>query len=130
MKKICVLGGGSWGATIASLVSNNAGGKAEVSLWEFVDARAREMRETRRLSILPQLRIPDPIDVGSDIGRALRGADGILSIVPSEFVRSTWKAARPHVSGPELVVSFSKGIERGSLKRMSEVIAEECPAAA
>lgn len=125
-ENICVLGGGSWGATVASHMAR-AG--HSVSLWEFMEPQVRQMNETRTLSFLPQLRIPDSIQITSNIVQALDQKDVIFSIVPSQFVRGTWKSAAPHISKVDLVCSLSKGIEIESLMRMSEVIEQECPAA-
>lgn len=124
--KICVLGGGSWGATVATHLGKKG---FDVSLWEFVDSQVELMRRTRSLPFLPQLKIPESVFITSKMADALEGRNIFLSVVPSQFVRSTWKsvnACRPQV---KLVMSLSKGIETQNLKRMSEVIAEECPAA-
>ncbi len=125
-EKICVLGGGSWGATIASHLAD--AGHA-VSLWEFVDAQVQHMKKTRSLPFLPQLHIPESIQITSQMNEALANKDILFSIVPSQFVRATWKNAAAHVSKVRLVCSLSKGIEVESLMRMSEVIAQECPKA-
>lgn len=124
--KICVLGGGSWGATIASHLARKG---LIVHLWEFLEKQVDEMLKTRRLSFLPQLRIPESIQITSKMEAALEGTDVIFSVVPSQFVRSTWKSAQKHAPKPKLIVSLSKGIETESLRRMSEVIADECPEA-
>ena len=123
-RKICVLGGGSWGATVATHLSRNG---AQVSLWEFVDSQVKMMREKRTLSFLPQLKIPEAMLITSDMKEALEGAEIIFSVVPSEFVRSTWQKAKKFAGSLTLVASLSKGIEAGTLKRMTEVIAEEVP---
>ncbi len=122
--KITVLGGGSWGATIAS---HMARGGSQVALWEFAESQVQVMREKRTLPFLPQLQIPSSMVITSDMAEALRGAEAVFSIVPSQFVRETWKKAKTHVGGLKLVVSLSKGIEPETLFRMSEVIADEAP---
>ncbi len=125
-EKICVLGGGSWGATVASHLAK-AG--HDVSLWEFVESQVKQMNETRSLSFLPQLKIPKSMLITANMNEALQGRDVIFSIVPSQFVRATWKNAAKSISKASLVCSLSKGIEVESLMRMSEIIEQECPAA-
>ena len=124
--KVCVLGGGSWGATIAAHLSKNG---LQVALWEFVDAQVKVMRDTRSLPFLPQLKIPKTMLISSDMKEALAGTNVIFSVVPSEFVRSTWQKAKAFAGPVELAASLSKGIETGTLKRMTEVIADELPEA-
>lgn len=124
--KICVLGGGSWGATLASHLAKKG---IPVHLWEFMDSQVEEMKKTRTLSFLKQLHIPESIFISSNMKEALEGTSITFSVVPSQFVRSTWKKAKTFIQELELVATFSKGIETDSLKRMSEVIIEECPQA-
>lgn len=125
-EKICVLGGGSWGATIASHLARQG---HKVHLWEFMESQVKQMNDTRSLSFLPQLKIPESVEITSQMDRALEGCEIIFSIVPSSFVRQTWKNAAKHIAKVRFVCSLSKGIEIETLMRMSEVIADECPAA-
>lgn len=122
--KICVLGGGSWGATIAAHLAKNG---RRVTLWEFMESQVQQMRATRSLSFLPQLKIPESVEITHDMGQALKDARVIFSIVPSQFVRSTWKAAAAFNPKPNVVITLSKGIENGTLKTMTQVIESECP---
>ena len=123
--KICVLGGGSWGTTIASHLAKNG---HTVSLWEFMEAQVQEMKIKRKLSFLPQLQIPKSLIITSKMEEALKDAEIIFSIVPSQFVRSTWKNAKQYLpEKTQAVVSLSKGIENNSLLTMTEIIREECP---
>lgn len=75
-EKIAVFGGGTWGATLASHLSQRG---HDVSIWEFVPAVAEELRSSRSLKTLPQLKLPDAILVTNDIEKALEGRDVILS---------------------------------------------------
>ncbi len=121
---ICILGGGSWGATIASHLAKK---KYSVRLWEFMESQVEVMRQTRTLPFLPQIKIPESVFVTSNLKSALDEATVVFSIVPSQFVRSTWKNVKKESPKLDLIVSFSKGIESESLKRMSEIIQEEFP---
>lgn len=124
---IGVLGAGSWGATLATLLHTNG---HEVRLWEFDPQQAQRVTETRRLSFLPPLTIPMDILITSDITAALRDCSVVISAAPSHFVRSTFQRIQQCRAWPPrttLVVSVSKGLEEQSLKRMSQVILESVP---
>src|SRR5262245_43129525 len=88
--EIAVLGGGSWGTTLAAHLAKK--GKA-VTLWEFDKGAAAKLKAGRKLATLPQLHLPDSVDVTDDIGLALKNKKIIVSAVPSHTVRSTFKAA-------------------------------------
>ena len=125
--KIAVLGGGSWGATVASHMAKQG---HKVVLWEFVESQVKFMKEKRTLPFMTLLKIPPAMDITADMAEALSGADIVFSAVPSQFVRGTWKkAAAALAKAPEAIVSLSKGIEERTLMRMSEVIADEYPEA-
>ncbi|MBI4217692.1 MAG: NAD(P)-dependent glycerol-3-phosphate dehydrogenase [Elusimicrobia bacterium] len=122
--KIVVLGGGSWGATIASHLAQKG---FSVTIWEFLQSQVDQMVRTRSLSFLPQLKIPGSVQITSDMAKALDGATTVFSVIPSQFVRATWKKVNAFSPALQWAVSLSKGIDVESLKRMSEVIEEECP---
>jgi glycerol-3-phosphate dehydrogenase (NAD(P)+) len=123
-ERIAVLGAGSWGATLAGLLSDNG---HDVSLWEFDAKAADSLANSRRLSILSELDLPKQIQVTSDLAQALKDRDVILSVIPSPFVRGTFKAAQATraITKQAVVISASKGLEEKTLKRMSEIIGEE-----
>jgi glycerol-3-phosphate dehydrogenase (NAD(P)+) len=124
--KIAVLGGGSWGATVASRMAREG---LEISLWEIQESQVEYMIKNRGLPFLKDLKLPDSMKISSDMEEVLTGAGMVISAVPSQFVRETWKKAKRYVGEVELVASLSKGIEAGTLKRMSEIILEEFPGA-
>ncbi|OGR83462.1 MAG: hypothetical protein A2901_01660 [Elusimicrobia bacterium RIFCSPLOWO2_01_FULL_54_10] len=100
-----------------------------VSLWEIVESQVQFMREKRSLPFLKELKIPSSMVITSNMAEALKDAEVVFSIVPSQFVRETWKKAKAHVGKLELVASLSKGIEAETLKSMTQVIADEVPQA-
>lgn len=126
VKRVCVLGGGSWGATIATHLALKG---TAVSLWEYFEKQAEQMQKSRTLSFFPQLEIPPAVRITSQMTEALEGAEIIFSVVPSQFVRTTWQAVRRYNPALKMAVTLTKGIEEKSLKRMSEIIAEEFPEA-
>lgn len=126
---IAVLGAGSWGATLATLLAEK---NHAVTLWEFNPEQAKELSYWRTLKFFQQLTIPKSITITSDLKAAVEGKDLILFVVPSHTLRGV--ASALNATGVDysraIIVSATKGIENGSLKRMSEIIAEEMPKSA
>jgi glycerol-3-phosphate dehydrogenase (NAD(P)+) len=118
---VAVLGAGSWGTTLA--VHLVAGG-ARVRLWGNVREDLDEMIRTREnRKFLPGIGLPEGVKVLPELEAALEGADFALYVVPSQAVREV--AGRVAVIGSRsLPVCAAKGLELGTLKRMSEVLAE------
>lgn len=127
IEKIAVLGGGSWGATLADHLARRG---HDVAVWEFDRARAEALESTRRLSFMPQLALSSGVRVSNDLAAVLSGRPTVVSAVPSEHVRQTYRAVRATnaLANDAAVVSVTKGIENDSLKRMTEVIVDEIPA--
>ena len=124
---ITVLGAGSWGLTLALLLSEN---EHRVVLWELYKEHAEEIRRTRESKrFLPGIRIPEEIPVETDVTRALVDTDLILFVVPSHGVRSVARMIAEAFEFTErtYVVNAAKGIEEHTLKRMSEVLRDELP---
>lgn len=123
-ERICVLGAGSWGATLAGVLAEKG---HDVSLWEFDAKAAESLDKTRRLSFLPDLRLPAAVRVTHDIAQAAARRAVIVSVTPSAFVRSTMKTLRASkaLDSQAIVVSATKGLEDKTLKRMSQIIEEE-----
>lgn len=126
MSRVCVLGAGSWGTTLAILFAGRA---HAVSMWGNESdelARIDESRENRKF--LPGIPLPDGIKVQPELEAALEGAELTLFVVPSQAVREV--AARvAGIDRGSLWVSAAKGLEQGSLLRMSEVLSEARPGA-
>ena len=121
-QKIAVLGGGSWGTTLSVLLNSKG---HEVRMWEFVARRAETMRVHRENEdMLPGVRIPEEITVTSCIERASVGSSAIVLAVPSHALRDTATKLAPLLKDDMIVVIATKGIEEGTLKRMSEVVVE------
>lgn len=126
--KIAVIGAGSWGTAIAALLGE---GHSDVALWARDAALAAALTATRRNErYLPAVVLPDSVTCTADLAAAARGAGLVVIVTPSHAVRATAAALAPHVAPGAVIVTAAKGLEIGSLKRMSEVVAEEIPAAA
>lgn len=130
MSRIAILGAGAWGTALAISLARRDGDGHAVTLWTRSAAAAGAMRERRENAIyLPGFGLPADLAITADPAEAVTGAEIVVSVVPSEHVRATYELFGPHLgkSGPrgaQLLVSATKGIEDGSLRRMSEVIVE------
>jgi glycerol-3-phosphate dehydrogenase (NAD(P)+) len=123
--RIAVIGGGAWGTALA-LTCARAG--RQVTLWEQDAANAEQLKSKRESLLLPGVRLDDSIVVAGTIADAAR-ADAILLVVPAQAVRAAVTALSPLLAAGTPVIVCAKGIERGSKKFMSEVIAECAPKA-
>jgi glycerol-3-phosphate dehydrogenase (NAD(P)+) len=120
MKKITIWGGGSWGTALSILLAQRF---ERVHLWvRSPDLAAQLDSERENHTYLPGLRIPANIAIHSNIQDSLTGSDLLLCVLPSHAVRSIFSSSGLDPALP--VVSATKGLEAGSLLRMSEVIAQ------
>jgi glycerol-3-phosphate dehydrogenase (NAD(P)+) len=127
---ITILGGGSWSIALAVLLTTK--GHA-VRMWEFNPKDADMLREKRQHPLkLPGIILPPQVHITSDIRDAVDNAEAVLCVVPSQTMRSacrTLVAAVPRsaIDAVGVWIIASKGIECGTLKLMTEVLAEEIP---
>ena len=127
MVSVGVIGSGAWGTTLACLLAKKG---IETTLWEHRPERAIEMQQQREnTTFLPGIRFPAMLYVTSQVAEAAREKDMLLLVTPSQRMRENVRLLAPYVGKETLLVSASKGIEISSLKRMTEVIAEELPQA-
>lgn len=121
---VTILGGGSWGTTVASLVSRNA----PVKLWarnqETVDEINTQHTNER---YLPGAKIPEKLVATTDIGEAVRGADVIVMGIPSHNFRAVLKDVKQHIRAWVPVLSLTKGLEFDTGLRMTQIISEVLP---
>jgi glycerol-3-phosphate dehydrogenase (NAD(P)+) len=126
IRSVGVIGAGAWGTALA-LVSARAG--LDVTLWAREPEVLESIRGHRENTLfLPGVRL-DGLKVTNHI-EELAGADMILAVPPAQHVRATLKAFAPHARPGLPVVLCAKGVEQGSLKLMTEVLAEVIPEAA
>jgi glycerol-3-phosphate dehydrogenase (NAD(P)+) len=123
--RIAVVGAGAWGTALAA-VAARAG--REVVLCARDAARAAEIATTRANPKLSGVRLAASIAVTDDIAQAAR-ADIVLIATPAQHLRAAVAALSPHLAKPTPVIACAKGIERGTHKFMTEVIAETAPKA-
>jgi len=124
-EKIAVIGGGAWGTTLAALLREKG---HEVSLWVFEQELAARMRDSRVNDVyLPELTLPEGMEVTSDLGEAVRCRDLILTVVPSHVARRVFEGIAPQLEQDAVFVSASKGIENETLMTMVEVMDDVLP---
>ena len=121
--RVAVLGSGGWGTALA--VHLGRLGK-EVRLWGRDEALVAEMAERRQNPRhLAGVSLPPSVEPTGSLPRALAGAGYVVAAVPSHGVRDVLRQAAPSVPAQATIVSAAKGIETGTLLRMSEVVEQE-----
>lgn len=122
MVKVAVLGAGSWGTALAKAFAD-AGN--QVALWARRPELAQTIAETRvNADYLPGINLPAGIEATADAIAALESAQIVVPAVPSQTMRANLAEWAPHLPSDSTLVSISKGIETGTFKRMTEVIAD------
>ena len=120
--KVSVLGAGSWGTAMAAMCAR----KVPTTLWARRPELAHAIvREGCNRDYLPELRLPAAVRATSSLAEAVEGADVVVMAVPSHGFRTVLREAGPHLPAGVPVVSLTKGVEQGSLDRMTQVIAQE-----
>ncbi len=123
--QISVLGAGSWGTTVASILTRR---DHDTLIWARNPDTAREIdTEHRNSAYLADFDLPERLRATSDLERASRHAELLVVGVPSSAFRQTLDDAKPWLPPWIPVVSLSKGLEQGSLLRMTEVIKDVLP---
>jgi glycerol-3-phosphate dehydrogenase (NAD(P)+) len=125
MKKIAIIGGGSWGTALALALARSSR-KHRITLWAH-SADVLEILSTRRVNeiYLPGFELPAEIEVTGNLERALVEADIVLGVMPSAHARGLYRAMRPHLRLDSVFISATKGLELATHARISEVIADE-----
>jgi len=123
MPNIAIIGTTSWGKTLGVVLARNG---LAVRLWARTEQEAAELRNggTNPAS-LPGIAFPPRLSVTSSLSEALAEVDAVILVVPSQTMRQNIRLVKGHLKGSMLIVSAAKGLETGSNKRMSQVIAEE-----
>jgi glycerol-3-phosphate dehydrogenase (NAD(P)+) len=125
LQRISVLGGGAWGTALAQTCAR-AG--RDVTLWEFDANHAAHLADKRESRFLPGVRLEDSIAVARGLADAAK-ADAILLVVPAQATRSVLAALTPMLDDGMPLIACAKGIEHGTHKFMTEIIAACAPQA-
>lgn len=122
--KVGLLGGGSWGTTVASLVANNT----DVTLWARDANTVKEVNERHtNEKYLPGAKLPQALKASADLEEVVSGIDVLVAGIPSHQFRGVLEQARPHLRAWVPVVSLTKGFELDSRMRMTEIVEEVLP---
>lgn len=123
MKKIGVIGAGSWGTALATVL---AGKGHQVSIWDIDETHLDSMQTHREnVDYLPGVPLPENIKIVYTTQEAVSDADVVLFSAPAQHFRSALRSAKEYISDDALIINVAKGIEQKSLERMSEIAAGE-----
>ncbi|MCM2323330.1 MAG: NAD(P)-dependent glycerol-3-phosphate dehydrogenase [Oligoflexia bacterium] len=124
--KVAVIGGGTFGTVLANLVARNC---QEVRLYVRAEELARQINATRtNVEYLPKFELRPNVAAMSELPRALEG--GVAAVIwalPSSVCREQARLMAPLFKGDEVLLHATKGIEQGTMKRISEILREELP---
>jgi glycerol-3-phosphate dehydrogenase (NAD(P)+) len=121
--KISILGSGAMATACSILLAERD--DQSVSMWARSPDQARDLtehRENRRL--LPNVRLPDKLEISSDIDEAVAGADFLVAAIPTKFLRPALEKIAGHLNDDRPVISVIKGLENDTFMRPSEIIAD------
>ena len=122
MGHIAVIGAGSWGTALACLLQEKG---YDVTLWALENEVADEINNAKTNSLyFPGVTLPPDLTATSSLEKAVREARYILNVVPTQFTRPVFIEAAKYISDDAVIVSASKGIERGTLLTVSGVLRE------
>lgn len=122
MKNIGVIGAGSWGTALATVVADKGN---RVRIWDIDEKHLRKMEENREnTDYLPGVPLGDNIEIAYTIQKSLEDADVVLFSAPAQHFRSALASALEFIPENALVINVAKGIEQKTLARMSEIAAE------
>ncbi len=123
MKKICIIGSGSWGCALAIHLGNLG---HEIKIWSFDEEEKNFINDKRTCKFLPNSVIPKNVTCTLDYKEAIKDSDIILHITPSKFTRETVKKYKEYVTNQPIIIC-SKGFESSTLMTLDDVLKEELP---
>ncbi len=125
MKKVAVIGSGSWGTALAIMLQKH--GHA-VTMWSRRQDAVDELEKDREnKKYLPGVTLPQGLLFTAERKKAVEDAEIIIFSVPSRAVRQTAIEFAPYITKEQVIVNVAKGLEEGTLKRLSQVIQECIP---
>ena len=119
--KITVVGSGAWGTALAISLCKNG---HDVTLWARSAEKAEQMKITRHNPRLPEIVLPDELDISAD-PVCVAGSKLVVIASPSHAIRQVCRQVAKYLDEDAVMVSVTKGIESGTLQRMSQVVEEE-----
>lgn len=127
MKKIGVLGAGSWGCALAMVLGDNG---HEVTIWSNLEDEVEMLlNKHEQVDKLPGVKLPLNVTADSDLEKVARESEMLILAVPSKFVRETARKIKDCIKEDTIIVDVAKGIEADTLMTLSEQILDEVPKA-
>ena len=121
MRKIAIIGSGSWGVALAVHLASIGN---EVKIWSFLEEERDIINNEKKCKFLPGLDLPEGIYCSTNFEEVIKDAELILHVTPSKFTRSTFKQYKQYV-GKTPIIICGKGFEKETLETLDEVILEE-----
>jgi glycerol-3-phosphate dehydrogenase (NAD(P)+) len=123
MSDIAIIGGGAWGTGLAIVLGRKGGHR--VRMWVYEKEVCQQINHQHENELfLRGHRIPEAVRATNSLEEALRGAEFVVSVLPSHHVRRVFRDMKPHLRPEMLFVSATKGLENETLQRATEVITE------
>lgn len=127
MSEVGVIGAGSWGIALASLLYKNG---HQVTVWSALPDEIEMLKANHEhMDKLPGVKLPKEMDFTTDLKEAVTGKEVLVLAVPSPFTRSTASKMREFVIPGQVIVNVAKGVEEHTLMTLSEIVEEEIPKA-
>ena len=123
MKKIAIIGSGSWGVALAIHLAKMG---HLVKIWSYMEEEANLINKERKCKFLPEVTIPEGIVCTTSYQEAIKESEIILHVTPSKFTRSTVREYKNYVTN-QIVVICTKGFEKETLSTLDTVLKEEMP---
>lgn len=127
MAKVSVIGAGSWGIALATVLEKNG---HDITIWSILEDEINMLKEKHEhVTKLPGVKLSERMGLTTSLEEAVKDRDLLVLAVPSVHTRSTAKSMKEFVSEGQLIVNVGKGIEESTLMILSDVIEEEIPQA-
>ena len=124
MRKVSVIGAGTWGMSLALLLSDNGN---DVTVWSALPDEIENLKKTRRQPNLPAVEFPESMHFTADLGEAMKDAEYIVLAVPSIYTRGTARQMKEYYHAGQTVVCVAKGVEEKTLLPITDQVEEEIP---
>ena len=124
MRKIAVIGSGSWGIALSVYLASQGN---KVNVWSFAEEEINLINNEKKCKFLPNITLPENIYATSDFKEVIDDAEIILNVTPSKFVRNTIQQYKQYVKENQPIIMCSKGFEPVTELTLDEVIKQEIP---
>ncbi len=125
MRKIAIIGSGSWGVALAIHLAKL---ENQIKIWSFMQEEADLINNERKCKFLPNVKLPENIICTTNYKEAIDGTDMILHVTPSKFTRNIVKEYKKYVTNQPIIIC-TKGFEKDTLLTLDEVLKQEIPSA-